>query len=85
MYIREKYKYLPESNEVRQARCHDEETIHESVAEEEHEKLVVVEANAVVDPRTVVVHFEDTTGANAAVVGAVGLHEHAPVAVADRA
>lgn len=42
-----------------------------------------MEAYTVVDPRTVVVHLHDAPGADAAVVSAVGFHQHAAIAVTD--
>lgn len=79
-----KSNYLPKSNEVRQTRRHDEQTVEECIAEEKHEELVIVEADAIVDPRAVVVHLEHASRADAAVVRPVRLHEHTAVAVADR-
>lgn len=74
---------LPELNKVRKTRGHDEYAVDESISQEEHEELVVEETDAVVDPRTVVVHLEDAAGAYAAVVRAVGLDQYASVTVAD--
>eukprot|EP00418_Pyrodinium_bahamense_P009116 CAMPEP_0179108056 /NCGR_PEP_ID=MMETSP0796-20121207/50315_1 /TAXON_ID=73915 /ORGANISM="Pyrodinium bahamense, Strain pbaha01" /LENGTH=362 /DNA_ID=CAMNT_0020806119 /DNA_START=168 /DNA_END=1257 /DNA_ORIENTATION=- len=42
-----------------------------SVCAQEQEELMVVEADAIVDPRAVVVHAENTSAAHAAVVGPV--------------
>lgn len=60
--IRNKEKnYLPKSNEVRQTRRHDEQTVQQCIAEEKHEELVIMEADTVVDPGAVVIHFEDAS------------------------
>lgn len=49
------------------------ETVDKDECAEHEEVAVVIEANAVVEPGTVVVHLEDTALADAAVVGAGGL------------
>mmetsp|Transcript_24931 Transcript_24931/g.42607 ORF Transcript_24931/g.42607 Transcript_24931/m.42607 type:complete len:205 (-) Transcript_24931:206-820(-) len=52
---------------------HHEHRQARHVPDEEHEKLVVEEADAVVEPRAKVVHLEDAPPEHAAVVRAVGL------------
>lgn len=74
---------LPKLDKVRQASGHDEDAVQQCVSQEQDEELVVIVADAVVHPRTVVVHLEDAAGADAAVVRAVRLDQHASVAVAD--
>lgn len=49
----------------------NQDAVDVRVEEEQHEELVVCEPDAVVDPRTVVVHLEDASVADAAVVAAV--------------
>mmetsp|Transcript_15947 Transcript_15947/g.47884 ORF Transcript_15947/g.47884 Transcript_15947/m.47884 type:complete len:206 (+) Transcript_15947:67-684(+) len=58
---------------------HNESEVH--IAQQLDEELPVVEANAVVDPRAVVVHVQDAAIADAAMVGAVGLPDIAHLAV----
>ena len=50
----------PESEEIFERRQRHEETVGETIEEEEDEELVVVEGDAVVDPGTVMIHLEDT-------------------------
>jgi len=68
--------------------CHcpnNEVTVQRCVQEEQKEKLVVVKANAVVDPRTMMVHFENAGLANSAVVTPVWLVLATPLAMAPHA
>ena len=50
----------PEPEEILEGGESHEQTIEETVEEEEDKELVVVEGNTVVHPGTVVVHLEDT-------------------------
>jgi len=63
-------------------RCRDNNNnraVH--IKQELHEKLPIVEAHAVVDPRAVVIHIQDASVANAAVVATVRLPNIAHFAV----
>lgn len=51
--------YLPKPYEVRQARSHNKQTVYQCISKEQHEELVVMEADAVVDPGAMVVHLKD--------------------------
>lgn len=63
-----------------QRREDDMECADRDVADEEQEVLAVLPANAVVDPRAVVVHAIDAATAELAVVRVVGLELAAPIA-----
>ena len=72
---------------VARRRLHQEGVRHQQtvgirVADEEHEELVVFEADAVVDPWAMMIHLEDASATRAAVVTAVGFDFVASVAVA---
>jgi hypothetical protein len=54
-----------------------------TIEQQEDEMFVIGKADAVGDPRAVVVHLEDAFGASGAVVSPVGFDEHARLAVAD--
>jgi len=54
---------------------------NDRIKKEQEEELVVAKANAVVDPRTVVVHLENAHAADPAVVTAVRLVLRAPLTV----
>ena len=58
----------PEFDEVFERRGRYVQAVERGVAEKENEVFVVAVADAVVHPRTVVVHFEHTRLTNAAVV-----------------
>ena len=50
----------PEGDEVLEGTGRQVEAVGESVAQEEDEKLVVVEGHAIIHPGTVVVHLQNT-------------------------
>ena len=78
-----RHRRRPELQEVlERGRC-DVDAVQERVAEKEHEELVVVECDAVVDPWAVVVHLEHALSAHGAVVRAVRLDVRALRAVSD--
>eukprot|EP01139_Manchomonas_bermudensis_P024513 Amastigsp_a842849_40.p2 type:complete len:117 gc:universal Amastigsp_a842849_40:241-591(+) len=56
-----------------------------AVRNEQHEELVVPVAHAVVDPRAVVIHFQDADTADRAVVRAVRLERRTLAAVSELA
>jgi len=60
----------------------DDVSCNDSVEKEQEEKLVIVKANTVVDPRAVVIHFEDAHSTYAAMVASVWLILCAPFAMA---
>lgn len=72
----------PEFDEVLQRRGRYVQAVERGVAEKENEVFVVAVADAVVHPRTVVVHLEHAGLTNAAVVRAIGLDALALVAIA---
>ena len=59
---------------------HDQEAGHRAVEEHVHEKFIVVEADAVGDPGTVMVHFEDAAVALRAVMASIRLRLVTPLA-----
>merc|ERR1719483_645993 len=63
----------PVQNEVLKAAEGDEYTIDKAVEEEKDEKLVVFEGYTIVDPRTVMIHLEDTSSTHRAMVSSVWL------------
>lgn len=62
---------LPKSDKMLQRSASNKHAVKKSVSQEQHEKLVIMEAHAVVHPWTMMVHFQDTSSAHAAVVGPV--------------
>lgn len=74
--------HLPEGDEVLEGGDADEDAVQKAVAEKQHEELVVLKGNTVVDPRTVVVHLGHALATHAAVVRPVGLDVVALFAVA---
>lgn len=74
-----------ERQEVLQRSDQHEEAVEQRVDEEEQEELVIRERDAVVDPRTVVVHLEDASAADGAMVASVRFYVLALVAPAHAA
>lgn len=65
---------FPELDEVLESGARDVDAVNQRIAEEQNEELVVSEVDAVVHPRTVMVHFQYTLAAHRAMVGSVGFH-----------
>ena len=63
----------PKFNEVLERCSSDVDAGESRVAQKKYEELVVVMANTVVNPRTVVVHFEHACLTHATVMGSIGL------------
>ena len=71
----------PKFHKVLQIATRQEDGVQQSVAQEQHEKLVIVEGHAVVDPGAMVVHFEDAGATDGAVMASIGLDSLTFVAV----
>lgn len=60
--------HLPEQNEIPQTRGWHKNTVEKCVAKEKYKEFVVGEIDAIVHPRTVVIHFQDTRAAHTTVM-----------------
>jgi len=58
------YCLSPESEEILESGEGHKEAVGETIKEEQNEELVVVECDTVVDPRTMMIHLQDTGSTN---------------------
>lgn len=61
----------PEAYEVFQVAQGQVDGVEQGVSQEQHEELVIIEGHAVVDPRTVMIHFQYTSSADGTVMAAI--------------
>jgi len=72
---------IPRSDDRLLHRPCNEVQINDAVQEHQKEVLVVLEAHAIVDPGTMVVHLQDASSAHSAMVASVWLVLATPLAV----